>query len=111
VRAALYPKREGYVGWAAVQAVVGTMFFPGLLDRYLSRKAWKGQLGSAPVDLTERQDNLYSALPGDFGAHGRFDREAHARSLQARMHANPRMLAALGAVSLLLLTLGIARRR
>ena len=56
-------------------------------------------------------DDSRSPLPDDFGAHGPFDREAHARSLQARLHANPRMLAALGAVSLLLLTLGIARRR
>ena len=111
VRAALYPRRERYVGWAAVQAVVGTMFMPGLLDRYLSRKAWNGQFTSEPLDLTAHKDNLHAPLPADFGAHGRFDREAHARSLQARLHANPRMLAALGAVSLLLLTLGIARRR
>ncbi len=111
VRAALYPKREQYVGWGAVQAVIGTMFIPGLLDWYLSRKAWKGQLSSAPVDLTERKDNLHAPLPADFGAHGRFDREAHAKSLQVRMRANPRMLAFLGAASLMLLTLGLARRR
>jgi hypothetical protein len=111
VRAALYPKREIYVGWGAVQAVIGTMFIPGLLDRYLSRKAWRGQLGSEPVDLTERRDNLHSPLAADFGAHGRFDREAHARSLQARLRANPRLLAYLGVASLLLVSLGLARRR
>jgi short-subunit dehydrogenase len=111
VRAALYPKREVYVGWGAVQAVIGTMFIPGLLDWYLSRKAWKGQLSSEAVDLTERKDNLHSALAADFGAHGRFDREAHARSLQARLRANPRLLAYLGVASLLLVSLGLARRR
>jgi NAD(P)-dependent dehydrogenase (short-subunit alcohol dehydrogenase family) len=111
VRAALYPRRERYVGWAAVQAVVGTMFMPGLLDRYLSRKAWNGQFTSEPLDLTAHKDNLHAPLPDDFGAHGPFDREAHARSLQARLHANPRMLAALGAGLLMLLILGIARRR
>jgi NAD(P)-dependent dehydrogenase (short-subunit alcohol dehydrogenase family) len=111
VRAALYPKREIYVGWGAVQAVIGTMFIPGLLDWYLSRKAWKGQVSSDPVDLTGRKDNLHSALPGDFGAHGRFDHEAHARSLQARLRANPRLLAYLGVASLLLVSLGLARRR
>jgi hypothetical protein len=87
------------------------MLIPGLLDWYLSKKAWKGQLSSEPVDLARRRDNLHSALPGDFGGHGRFDREARESSLQARMRANPRMLAWLGAASLMLLTLGIARRR
>jgi hypothetical protein len=111
VRAALYPKREVYVGWGAVQAVVGTMFIPGLLDWFLSRKAWKGQLGSQPVNLTERRDNLHSPLPADFGAHGRFDQEAHERSLQARMRANPRMLAYLGAAAAMLLSVGLYRRR
>jgi short-subunit dehydrogenase len=111
VRAALHPKREVYVGWGAVQAVVGTMFLPGLLDRYLSRKAWKGQLGSEPVDLARRRDNLHSALRGDFGAHGRFDAEAHRRSLQAKAGANPRVLAFLGTAALTLLSIGLYRRR
>ena len=111
VRAALYPKREHYVGWGAVQAVIGTMFIPGLLDRYLSWKAWKGQLSSEPVDLTERKDNLHAPLPADFGAHGRFDAEAQRRSLQARIGANPRLLALLGASAALLLSIGLYRRR
>ena len=111
VRAALYPRREHYVGWGAVQAVVGTMFFPGLLDRFLAWKAWKGQLSSQPVDLTRRKDNLHSALPADFGAHGRFDAEAHRRSLQAKVGANPRLLAALGTAAALLLSVGLYRRR
>jgi hypothetical protein len=111
VRAALYPKREVYVGWGAVQAVVGTMLIPGLLDWYLSKKAWKGQLGSEPVDLARRRDNLHSALPGDFGGHGRFDREARDSSLQARMRANPRLLAYLSAAAAMLLSVGLYRRR
>ena len=111
VKAALYPKREVYVGWGAVQAVVGTMFFPGLLDRFLARKAWKGQLSSQPVDLARRKDNLHDALPGDFGAHGRFDREAKRSSLVTRAGANPRTLAYLGAATLALVSIGLYRRR
>jgi hypothetical protein len=87
------------------------MFLPGLLDRYLSRKAWKGQLGSEPVDLAQRRDNLHSALRGDFGAHGRFDAEAHRSSLQAKAGANPRVLAFLGTAALTLLSIGLYRRR
>jgi len=111
VRAALYPKREVYVGWGAVQAVVGTMFFPGLLDRLLSRMAWKGQLSSEPVDLARRKDNLHAALPGDFGAHGRFDRKAKRRSLVTRTGANPRTLAYVGSGAIALLSLALYKRR
>jgi NAD(P)-dependent dehydrogenase (short-subunit alcohol dehydrogenase family) len=111
VRAALYPKREVYVGWGAVQAVIGTMFIPGLLDWYLSRKAWKGQLSSEPVDLTGRKDNLHAPLPADFGAHGRFDRQARRTSLQSRLGADPRLFAYLGAAAVVLLSVGLSRRR
>jgi hypothetical protein len=111
VKAALYPKREVYVGWGAVQAVVGTMFFPGLLDRFLARKAWKGQLSSQPVDLARRKDNLHEALPGDFGAHGRFDREAKRSSLVTKAGANPRTLAYLGAAAAVMVSIELYRRR
>lgn len=111
VRTALRPKREAYVGWGAVQAVVGTMFFPGLLDRFLANRAWKGQFSSEPVDLTRRADNLHTALPRDFGAHGRFDREAKRTSLQPKLGANPRLLAYAGTAALLVVAAGLARRR
>lgn len=110
VRAALRPKREAYVGWGAVQAVVGTMFIPGLLDRYLSRAAWKGQFSSESVDLTQRKDNLHAALSGDFGSHGRFDHEARRTSLQPKLGANPRLLACLGVSALLILAASVRRR-
>ena len=111
VRAATKPRREAYVGWAAVQAVVGTMFFPGLLDRLLARKAWKGQVGGEPLDLAQRMDNLHSPVPRDHGAHGRFDAVALRSSLQARLGASPRLLAYLGTAALVLLSVGLYRRR
>jgi hypothetical protein len=111
VRAATRPRREAYVGWAAVQAVVGTMFFPGLLDRLLAHKAWKGQVGGEPLDLAQRMDNLHSPLPRDHGAHGRFDAVARRTSLQARLGASPRLFAYLGTAALVLLTVGLYRRR
>ncbi len=111
MRAATKPRREAYVGWAAVQAVVGTMFFPGLLDRFLAHKAWKGQVGAEPVDLDQRMDNLHSPVPRDHGAHGRFDTEALRTSLQARLGASPRLLAYLGTAALVVLSVGLYRRR
>jgi short-subunit dehydrogenase len=111
VRAALHPRREGYVGWAAVQAVVGTMFFPGLLDRLLARMAWKGQFSGEPIDLARRADNLHRPVPGDHGAHGRFDSEARGTSLQARLGATPRLLAYLAAGAIVLLSIRLYRTR
>lgn len=84
VDVALHPRRERYVGWSAVEAVLGNMFVPGILDRYLAHKAWEGQLDAQPLPR-ERPDNLYRPVEGDFGAHGRFDAEAHARSSEVRM--------------------------
>ncbi|MGQ0650758.1 MAG: SDR family oxidoreductase [Betaproteobacteria bacterium] len=110
VRAALHPRRESYVGWPAVQAVLGTMFFPGLLDRFLARKAWNGQLSEA-ADLERRIDNLHAPAAGDRGAHGRFDAEARRTSLQQRFGINPRTLALAAAASLGLLAGAFYGRR
>jgi short-subunit dehydrogenase len=84
VAAALHPHRERYVGWPALEAVLGNMFIPGILDRYLAKKAWEGQFDAEPLP-PGRQDNLYQPVAADFGAHGRFDAEAHDSSWQVRM--------------------------
>jgi NAD(P)-dependent dehydrogenase (short-subunit alcohol dehydrogenase family) len=110
VRAALRPRREAYVGWGALQAVLGTMFFPALLDRLLARIAWKGQFGAEPIDLRHRADNLHAPLRHDFGAHGRFDKKAKATSLQYRLGANPRRLGYLAAAGVALLVYREIRR-
>jgi hypothetical protein len=73
--------------------------------------AWKGQLSSEAVDLPRRRDNLHSALPGDYGSHGRFDAKARRTSLQTQLGANPRALAYLGAAAVVLLSVGLYRRR
>jgi NAD(P)-dependent dehydrogenase (short-subunit alcohol dehydrogenase family) len=100
VRAALQPKREVYVGYPALEAVLGNMFIPGLLDRYLARKAWQGQLGRAPLP-PGRPDNLYEPVGGDFGAHGRFDAEAHATSWQVRLARHARFMSFLAVTAIM----------
>jgi NAD(P)-dependent dehydrogenase (short-subunit alcohol dehydrogenase family) len=110
VRAALQPRREVYVGWGAVQAVLGTMFLPGVLDWLMAKMAWRGQLGE-PLELSTRVDNLHAPLGRDFGAHGRFDHEAKRSSLQYRLAADPRRLAWLGAGAAAALLLALYRRR
>ncbi|MGN6268536.1 MAG: SDR family oxidoreductase [Sphingomonas sp.] len=75
------------VGWPTLEAIWGDKLASPLLDRYLARTGFKGQQGDEPV-APDRQDNLWHPVPGDHGAHGRFDAIARTRSLQtwATMH-------------------------
>jgi NAD(P)-dependent dehydrogenase (short-subunit alcohol dehydrogenase family) len=87
--AARHPRRELWVGWPAVEAILGTRVMPGLLDRLLATRGYDGQHTGEPLP-TNRPDNLYRAVPGDHGAHGRFDDRARPMSwqLEASMHRN-----------------------
>jgi NAD(P)-dependent dehydrogenase (short-subunit alcohol dehydrogenase family) len=81
VWAARNERRELYVGWPTVQAVVGNKIAPGLADLYLARTAYDSQQIDEPVP-PDRRDNLFEPVPGDFAAHGRFDDRAKPRSAQ-----------------------------
>jgi short-subunit dehydrogenase len=77
--AAHHSRREIYVGWPTVEAIVGNKIAPGWLDRYLGKTGFASQQTSEPED-PDRPDNLWKPLKGDHGAHGSFDRKAHQRS-------------------------------
>jgi short-subunit dehydrogenase len=74
-------RREVWVGGSTVQAIIANRLFPGLLDRYLARQGYTGQLTDEPVD-PQRADNLFAPVPGDPGTHGRFDDRASTASMQ-----------------------------
>jgi NADP-dependent 3-hydroxy acid dehydrogenase YdfG len=81
VWAAEHPRRrEIWVGGSTAKAIVGNKFFAGLADRYLGRTGFGSQQSDEPKG--DRPDNLMHPVPGDHGAHGRFDGKATARSLQ-----------------------------
>ena len=80
--AATHRRRELWVGWPAAKAILGTRVVPGLLDHRLAATAIDGQHTVEPLP-PDRQDNLYTAVAGDHGAHGRFDAMAVASSAQA----------------------------
>lgn len=96
--AATHRRRELWVGWPAVQAILGTRLVPGLLDRWLGRTAVDGQHTDEPLP-PHRRDNLYASVPGDHGAHGRFDAQARSFSIQAWLdrHRAPLLAAAAAA--------------
>jgi NAD(P)-dependent dehydrogenase (short-subunit alcohol dehydrogenase family) len=105
VHAALHPRREIWIGWNTVKAMIGQRFIPGLLDRYLAKVAWDGQTTRAlppghPIEHGE--DSLDAPLPGDRGAHGPFDHIAKTSSTTFWLRSNAGALfggtLALGAV-------------
>jgi NAD(P)-dependent dehydrogenase (short-subunit alcohol dehydrogenase family) len=108
VHAAYHPRREFWVGWPAVQAILGNKLIPGLLDRYLASFAYAGQFGPEPLPA-HRPDNLFEPVPGDHGSHGRFDARAkpESRQLWANMHRGW-IAGALGLVAVLGVMLAVA---
>jgi short-subunit dehydrogenase len=100
VWAAAHPRRERMVGWPTVKAIVGNAVAPGLADRYLAATGYDAQQTERPVDPA-RADNLFEPVPGDQGAHGPFDAEARAHSVQlfASKHRVP-LLAGVSALAL-----------
>jgi NAD(P)-dependent dehydrogenase (short-subunit alcohol dehydrogenase family) len=100
--AATHRRREVWVGFPAVKAIVGTRLFPGLLDRVLARVAYAGQHTNEPVS-PDRRDNLFAPVPGDHGAHGRFDSRAKSFSAQSWLDIHPYFVlgAAIGMAALM----------
>ena len=111
VWAATHHRRELYVGWSTVKAILGDKIAPGLLDRYLAWLGYDVQQTDEPVS-PERPDNLFTPVPGDHGAHGRFDASARPFSWQlwATTH-RPAVLAGLATMAGLLWTMRHRRRR
>jgi NAD(P)-dependent dehydrogenase (short-subunit alcohol dehydrogenase family) len=102
--AAARPRRELWVGGSTLQAILGNRLAPGLLDRYLARTGYDAQQTAEPVER-DRPDNLDGPLPGDRGAHGRFDAEARPSALRLAVGGNGGFVAAVAAATAALLVL------
>jgi short-subunit dehydrogenase len=81
VRAAERPRREVLAGGSTMLTILANKIAPGLLDRYLSKTGYRSQQTDEPEDPA-RPFNLWEPIGGDHGARGRFDRQAHGRSIQ-----------------------------
>ena len=93
--AAHHRRREVYVGRSTVAAILGTKVSPALLDRYLAKTGFDSQQTSQPI-APERPSNLFHPVPGDHGAHGRFDTQAQDSSPQFWADTHRGWLAAAG---------------
>src|SRR5690606_20085815 len=101
VWAARHAPRELQVGLSSVVAINGNKIAPALGDWYLARTGYESQMTDEPTSA-DRQDNLYEPLPGDHGAHGRFDDRAHSQSWQLELATHGRGIGTAGAAAGLL---------
>jgi NAD(P)-dependent dehydrogenase (short-subunit alcohol dehydrogenase family) len=78
------PIRELPVSWGAQKLLWGQKLSPKVGDWMLRRNGWKKQHTGEdkPVDSP---DNLFETLPGDAGAHGRFDEQAKGSTAWTRL--------------------------
>ena len=77
--AAFHPRRQVWVGFPTVKAILANRIAPALIDRYLAKAGYEGQLTDQPSD-PQAPGNLFAPVPGNYGAHGRFDSLARAES-------------------------------
>jgi NAD(P)-dependent dehydrogenase (short-subunit alcohol dehydrogenase family) len=86
VYAADHPRRREYwVGETTAATLIANAVAPGLLDRYLARTGFSAQQTGQPKP-DDQAANLWDPADGpegrDYGTHGLFDDQAHARSPQ-----------------------------
>ena len=112
VWAAHHRRREVWVGWPAVKAILGQRAIPGVLDRMLAQSCYRGQLSERSAK-PNRPDNLRQTVPGDHGARGRFSARARPRSWQFWLtsHAAPVLGASAAAVVIGAVAIGLSARQ
>jgi NAD(P)-dependent dehydrogenase (short-subunit alcohol dehydrogenase family) len=84
LRCAERPVRELPISWGAQKLLWGQKLSPRAGDWVLRRRGWKSQHTGEPKPL-DAPDNLFDTLPGDPGAHGRFDGQARGSTIWTRL--------------------------
>ncbi|MGQ7932408.1 SDR family oxidoreductase [Paraburkholderia sp. D1E] len=77
--AATHRRRQVWVGFPTVKAILANRIAPGLIDRYLAKAGYEGQLTDEPLE-PDSPGNLFEPVQGDYGAHGRFDSRSRSGS-------------------------------
>jgi short-subunit dehydrogenase len=107
--AAHHRRRELWVGYSAVLAILGNRLAPSFADRYLAKTGFSGQqINDMPVSA-HRPDNLFEPVPALAATHGMFDDKAKTRSPQLWAATHRRIVA--GALAGVVVTgaAGVAR--
>ena len=77
--AATHRRREIWVGYPTVQAILANRIAPGLIDKYLARTGYSSQLSDEDIG-PNAPNNLFEPVPGNYAAHGRFDMRSRSGS-------------------------------
>lgn len=107
--AATNKRRDIWVGWPTVRAILGNFVAPGLLDRYLASAGYSGQLSEEPT-AANAPANLFEPVKGPFAAHGRFDAEARGSSFEMFTSRHQTAVVTLAALGVFVFARGFARR-
>jgi short-subunit dehydrogenase len=109
--AAHHRRRELWVGYSTVQAIIGGMLAPRVADWYLARNAFEGQqVEGMPIEGV-RAGNLFEPRPEQAATHGIFDAEAKSGSPELWVATNRRALGLLAAGGLGAAGAALARAR
>jgi hypothetical protein len=99
VYAATHRRREFWLAWPAVKAILSEKIAPRLGDRVLAKMGYTAQQTDEPI-APDRPDNLFAPVPRDFGAHGVFDARAKNSSVAWWLSKHRAAIAACGAIAL-----------
>jgi short-subunit dehydrogenase len=78
---ATHDRREIWVGFSTVKAILANMIAPAFLDQFLASNGYSSQLSQAPLAV-DAPGNLFEPVAGHATAGGRFDSEARSTSLE-----------------------------
>jgi hypothetical protein len=97
--AAHHRRRELWVGYSTLQAIIGTKLSALAGDIYLARTGFSGQQMKGRPVPADRPDNLLEPVPGKAATHGIFDAQAKTRSPQLWLSLHRRAIAGAGVVA------------
>jgi len=97
--AAHHRRRELWIGYSTVQAILGGMIAPRVADWYLARKGFGGQQVKDMPILGERLGNLFDPLPDLAATHGIFDSQAKRGAPELWVATHRRAIGATAAAS------------
>ena len=92
-------RREVWLGWSTIVAIMANRVAPGLADRYLGYFGYASQL-THEKEPPATADNLLQPVAGAFAAHGRFDATARDTSWEMVTSRHKAALTVIGLVGL-----------
>lgn len=107
VFAAFHKRREIWLGGSTWEVILGNRIAPWLLDWYLGKSAWSGQMRSTP-NPPDAPANLFETVPGHQGAHGSFDAEARDKAYTLWVQEHPLAVAGVALGLLAGIAMGLA---